>query len=243
MLFKDRVVLLNKYGYPSKKEEVVDQHKVIETRLFDSELFIFFGLLSACDVLQCIVIPAYYSLERLFDITIHLLENKLTKDEIEILKDPRIKNANDIILCACKHFYDQITNKNIIKDVLKISIDNLFNGKITSSGIEECHGLTKLNIRFPLILSTGENQQKKILEKFKEVATLYIVNGLKSGRFMTPEESEEGLFKGNSGFVSPDPPHDGGSSKKRTTSAKRKSTKRNRSNRHRHRPHRRTSRK
>ena len=243
MLFPEQVVLLNKYGYPSKNEEVVDQHRVIEIKLFLPELFIFFGLLSACDVLQCIVKPVDYSLERLFDITIHGLEQKLTKEEIEKLKDPRFKNANDIILRACKHFYDQITNKGLTDAVLKISIDDLFNGKKASNGDVECHGLTTLKIRFPLFLATNEKQQKQILAKFKQVAKLYIEKGFKSGIFMTPEEIDESFFKGVSGFVSPDPPHDGGSSKKRTKSAKRKSTKRNRSNRHRRRPHRRTSRK
>jgi hypothetical protein len=203
-------------------------------------------LLSACDELQSIDIPVGETFETLFDITIHILEKNLTPNEIDSIKKDKYKNAIDKIFHACQKFYEQITNKDLTGDVLNVSIDNLFHGKkLPYTGNTEYDGLTKYKITFPLILATNVDDRNRILTKFKEVANLYIENGLKSGKFMTPDEATKSLFEGVSGLGSVIYSN-GGSSKKRTTSVKRKTTKRNRSNRHRRphlRRHRRTSRK
>jgi len=242
--FMDQEVsLLNQYEFTDKET----QRLILE--ILDLRIkFNFLGLLSACDELRLIDIPERETLETLFAITINILENKLPADKTDLIKDVKYKDAIKKILGACQKFYDQITNKYLTNDVLDVSIDNLFAGKNLPSGNTDYTGLTKSNITFPLILAKNADDQKQILTKFKEVANLYIVNGLNSRKFMTPDQAEQSLFGGVSGVGSVIH-HQSGSSKKRTTSVKRKTAKRNRSNRnrrphhHHHRHRRRTSRK
>ena len=237
----EQVVLLNSYGYTSKADEV-DPKKLIETKLTLPEKFNLLGLLSACEELQSIDIPEGETFETLFDITIHGLQQNLSIEENEKMKNVKYKNAIEKILSACQHFYEQITNKGLTGDVLNLSIDILFNGKKSKyTGNTEYYGLTQSGIIFPLILAKTVEDRNRILTKFKQVANLYILKGFKFGRFMTPEEIEESFFKGVSG-VGASVYRGGGrrSFKKRTKSAKRKSIKRksikrSRSNRRRHR--------
>jgi hypothetical protein len=224
MLFPDQVVLLNNYGYTSEERKKVDNIESIVQ-------FNFLGLLAACDVLKDIAMPEGETYESLFEITKKILRNQLKPSEIDELKDPRFKNANDIILRACKVFHNQIKNKESTGHVHEVTIDNLFKGKISKyTGNMEIRGLDSMGIRFPLIIGSNDDEQKEILKKFKEVTLLCNPN------VMTPTEVEESLF--SSGRVCY-----GGFTKKRTRRPQRKCTKRNRSNRHRRRPHRRTSRK
>ena len=236
MLDGEQVDLLNRYGYTSKADEK-DPKYLIDIKLILPVKYNLLGLLFACEELQSIDIPEGETFETLFDITIHGIQRNLSIEENEKMKNDKYNNAIEKILSACRRFYGQITNKELTDDVLNVSIYNLFNGKKSKyTGNMEYDGLTQNEIIFPLILAKTVEDRNKILVKFKQLAKLYIVNGFKSGIFMTPTEIKESFFKGVGGLGAIVYGEGGRRSfKKRTKSAKRKSIKRSRSNRRRHR--------